>query len=350
MSKYDLSVLIPARNEEWLRHTIEDVLAKRKAATEIIVVLDGEWAVEPLPKYPDVTLHHCPESIGQRAATNLAASLSDAKYILKLDGHCRMGPGFDTVLMSDCAYEDTVIPAQYNLHAFNWKCLKCGIETYQGPKPSHCILVVGSREERIPNPECNGTEFERITVFDRRVPHKLLEAWRFDSELHYQQWGLMTADEAKCKKADVPYRPEAQGDIIEVMSCLGACWFLHRERYWDIDGLDERHGSWGQMGTELACRSWLSGGRLICNRKTWFAHLFRTQSGFQFPYAISHQQTEHAKVYSRDFWRNNRWSKQKYPLSFLLRRFDPIPGWTEAEIKDQEARELKWKPAPILMR
>jgi glycosyltransferase involved in cell wall biosynthesis len=331
MSTYDLSVIIPARNEEWLRHTIEDVLANRRAATEIIVIADGEWPVEPLPDYPDVTLVHHSESIGQRAAINEGARMSQAKYIMKLDAHCRLGPGFDEILMADCAYEDTVVPRQYNMHAFNWKCLKCGIETYQGPKPTRCIVIVGSREERIPNPECNGTEFERITVWEPRW-NKLLEAWRFDSELHYQQWGMFTANEAKCRREGVPYRPEAQGEIIEVMSCLGACWFLHRYRYWDLGGSDEEHGSWGQQGTEIACKSWLSGGRLLCNRRTYFAHLFRTQPGWQFPYTISHTQTEHAKQYSRDFWRNNRWPKAKYPLSWLVRKFWPVPGWEQSDL------------------
>ena len=39
---------------------------------------------------------------------------------------------------------------------------------------------------------------------------------------------------------------------------------------------DEKHGSWGQYGTEWACKSWLSGGKLITTKKTWFGHMFRT--------------------------------------------------------------------------
>ena len=47
----DLSVILPARNEQFLRRTVEDVLANIEADTEIIVVSspqsvhgpDGPW-------------------------------------------------------------------------------------------------------------------------------------------------------------------------------------------------------------------------------------------------------------------------------------------------------------------
>jgi len=39
----------------------------------------------------------------------------------------------------------------------------------------------------------------------------------------------------------------------------------------ELEGLDERHGFWGQFGTEISCKSWLSGGRQVVNKKTWFA-------------------------------------------------------------------------------
>ena len=81
----DLSVLIPARNEMFLKNTVEDVLANIRANTEIIVVADGEWPVESLQVNPRVKLLHNPVSRGQRAATNQAAKLSNAQYVMKLD-------------------------------------------------------------------------------------------------------------------------------------------------------------------------------------------------------------------------------------------------------------------------
>src|SRR3990167_8131857 len=95
----DLSVLIPARQEMWLKATVEDVLAHRQADTEVIVVLDGAWADPPLAQHPDVRIVYQPQPIGQRAATNLAARLSSARYVMKLDAHCAIADGFDAALV-----------------------------------------------------------------------------------------------------------------------------------------------------------------------------------------------------------------------------------------------------------
>ena len=48
----DLSVLIPARNEMFLKNTIEDILTHAEGDTEIIAVLDGAWADPPLHDHP----------------------------------------------------------------------------------------------------------------------------------------------------------------------------------------------------------------------------------------------------------------------------------------------------------
>jgi hypothetical protein len=117
--------------------------------------------------------------------------------------------------------------------------------------------------------------------------------------------------------------------MVETMSLLGACWMMTRKRYWELDGMDESHGSWGQMGTELACKSWLSGGKLLCNRTTWFAHMFRTQKGFGFPYPLSGKQVRRAREHSRWLWEGGNWEKAKYPLSWLVHKFSPVPGWEE---------------------
>jgi len=79
----DLSVLIPARNEMFLRHTVEDLLRNMRADSEILIGLDGQWPVEPIQDHPRVTILYYPESIGQRAITNKLAGMSRAKYVMK---------------------------------------------------------------------------------------------------------------------------------------------------------------------------------------------------------------------------------------------------------------------------
>jgi hypothetical protein len=110
---------------------------------------------------------------------------------------------------------------------------------------------------------------------------------------------------------------------------------MSRERYWQLDGLDEGHGSWGQMGVEVSCKSWLSGGRMVVNKNTWFSHLFRTQPGFGFPYPMSGAAQDKAREYSREMWRwkdieqMSKWDKAVRPLKWLIEKFAPVPGWHE---------------------
>jgi glycosyltransferase involved in cell wall biosynthesis len=299
----DLSILIPARNEMFLKSTVEDILEHSEGDTDIIIVLDGQWADPPIEDNPRITILYHSKSVGQRAATNEAAKLSNAKFVMKVDAHCAFDQGFDVKMMSNCEHDWTVIPEQRNLHVFDWQCNACGHRKYQGPKPTLCE-------------ECNKSEgFEMVIVWEPR-PHTRNRHFRFDKNLHFQYWGA--------------YKKRAgNSDMVETMSLIGACWMMHRERYWELDGMDERHGSWGQMGTEIACKSWLSGGKLLCNRTTWFAHLFRTQRGFGFPYPLSGRDVQNARNHSHWLWYEGNWPKAKYPLSWLVEKFAPVPGWED---------------------
>jgi len=327
-----LSILIPARNEMFLKRTIEDILQNMRGDnTEIIAVLDGQWADPPIPDHPKVTLIYNAESIGQRAATNQAARYSRSKFIMKCDAHCAFDEGFDVKLMETFEYDWTVIPSMRNLHAYNWTCLKCKHEWYQGPTPKKCE-------------KCGSIEgFERKMYWQPRSG-TTNNFMRFDKDLHFQYW------------RDYKSRPEAQGDIVECMSLLGACWMLHRDRYWDLEGMDEEHGSWGQMGTEVSCKAWLSGGKLMVNKKTWFAHMFRTQGeDFGFPYPLSGRQVEQARKRSNEIWKGNKWPKAKRPFSWLIQKFAPIPGWGEEDITAinsngpaEEAPAEETAPVPLV--
>lgn len=292
----NLSVIIPSRNEMFLNYTIKSVLENSDDGTEVIAILDGAWPEVPLEQHPRLKVLYFPTSIGQRAGCNMGAKLSRAKYIMKLDAHCIVDKGFDKVLIDtaqELGREVTQIPKQYNLHAFDWVCPD-GHRRYQGPS-GPCI-------------EC-GKPTTRDILMKPRL-NRMTSRWRFDKDLHFQYWGTKDT-----------------GPYIETMSLLGACWFLDREWYWELGGSDEAHGSWGQQGTEIACKTWLSGGRLITNMKTWFAHMFRTQGGdFSFPYPMRGSDQERARRYSRDLWLNNKWPKAVHNLDWLIKKFNP-PGW-----------------------
>lgn len=325
MDKVDLSILIPARNEEYLALTVDSLLKNIRGNTEILVGLDGAWANPPIVDDPRVTILYHNESVGQRAMTNDLCKLSKAKWVMKIDAHCAVDEGFDVKMMDAMKGHDdwTMIPALYNLHVFNWKCKKCGNEWYQSPTPKHCQLPGEARKD---NPDCdNTTDFEKIIIWKPRLSRRS-ECYRFDTTLHFQYHRQQM-------------RTNQQDDIVETMSAQGSCFMLTREKYWELNICDEDFGSWGQQGTEVACKTWLSGGRLVTNRKTWYAHMFRTQGGdFGFPYPLSGTQVDHARQYSKDLFLENTWEGQIYPLSWLLEKFAPVPDWhtgTDNELLDK---------------
>jgi glycosyltransferase involved in cell wall biosynthesis len=303
-------VIIPARNEMFLAETVENVLENSRADTELIVICDGNWPDPPLQDHPRVTLIHHTESIGQRAATNEGARISQAKYIMKLDAHCAVAEGFDVQLMADCQPDWTLIPTLEKLHAFDWQCMKCGDRTYQGSKPTKCE-----------NKTCEHDDFQMVMVW---LPKKSpTYSWRFDPTMQFKYW------RSHHKRPEWKHAP-----LVETMSCNGPAFFMERERFWELGGMDEAHGSWGQFGTELACKAWLSGGKMVTTRRTWFAHLFRTgnfsrRGESAFPYPLSTVDQERARTYSRELWLNDRWSGAVRPLSWLVERFKPVPGWHE---------------------
>lgn len=299
MRKYDLSILIPSRNEMFVSKTVEELLKNIRGNTEIIVHLDGSWADPGIPDDDRVTIIYSPEPIGQRAGTNKACRLSKAKYVMKLDAHAAVDEGFDVKMMEVMEDDITMVPLMRNLHAFDWVCPD-GHRRYQGPS-GVCK-------------EC-GKHTKRDILWKAKESPKST-AFRFDKTLHFQYWN------------DFKKRPEGKGDLTPTLSLQGSCFMLTREKYWELDICDEKHGSWGQQGTEVACKTWLSGGRVLCNQKTWYAHMFRTQGGdFGFPYHLPGRDVEKARQYSRDLFIGNTYSGAVHDLAWLLQKFYPVPDW-----------------------
>lgn len=310
-----LSVLIPARNEEFLSYTVIDILSHIEADTEIICVLDGNWPSTSIPDDPRITLIYHPISIGQRAATNEAAKIASGKYIMKLDAHCAVCQGFDRILLNDMQDDWTMVPIMKNLHVFDWVC-DCGHRIYQGPHPSGC-------------PVCGNKMEKEIVWIAKDSPNS--KAYCFDSSPHFQYF------------REFNKRPEGKGDLTETMSLQGSCFMMSRGRFFDLEICDESWGSWGSQGIEVACKSWLAGGRVIVNHKVWYAHMFRTQPGFRHPYPLSQGQVDRAKDKAKELFFENKWDKQIKPLSWLVEKFWPVPSWTEDDLAKIKSFNIKRK-------
>lgn len=290
-----LSVIIPALNEIYLEKTIRNVLENAQGEIEIIAILDGY-----IPD-PQIVIHdsrvkfvHNEKSIGQRAAINQGARLAVGKYVMKLDAHCAVGPGFDVILAADCEYDWTVVGRMYNLDVDTWKPKH--FDNY-----THAVRM-GKVHDYIMMCQKDGDKL-RTWYY----PHDA------NKKIHHDNEKVLIDDS---------------------MSLMGCCFFMHKDRFWELDGCDEGHGSWGQQGIEVACKAWLSGGSLKVNKKTWFAHWFRGGGGPGWPYHMSQKQIDHARAYSEDLWLNDKWPKATRKFSWLLDKFNP-PGKEKFYVSSQ---------------
>lgn len=312
----ELSILIPTRNEMFLKNTIEDALRNIEADTEIIAVLDSQWADPPIDQHERVNIIYIPKAIGQRAAANIACKLSKAKYVMKVDAHCSFDKGFDRKMLE--AFKETgdnvtMVPIMRNLWAFDWKCYKCGWKKYQGPTPVKCD-------------QCGDTTKMRRKMMWVGKERPQSRSYCFDPEPHFQYFGEYT------KRPEYKEALEKTG-LTETMSLQGSCFMLARDKYWELNVCDEGLGNWGNQGIEVAVKTWLSGGRVLVNHKTWYAHMFRTQGGdFGFPYDNPGKEVAKTKKRVKNLFWNNKFSKQILPLSWLLEKFWPVPGWKQEDL------------------
>lgn len=297
----DLTVIIPARNEKYLQRTIESVLAASEVDTEIIAICDGYWPDPPIKDHPKVNLIHHSEARGQRPSINEAARIAQGKFLMKLDAHCAVGPGFGRILIEDWKPGWTIVPRMYNLDIETW------------------------RPRFYPDFELAGTH--------GKVHDYMYAGWNHKGELRAQYysgrlwWKL--------------HRRPALLD--ETMCCMGPGWFLSKEDFWKQGGCDENHGHWGQQGIEVSLKAWLSGGALMVDKRTWFAHWFRGGGGPGFPYPISQRSIDQARQYSMDLWLNDKWEGQTRAFRWLVEKFNP-PTWEEVlTLTDPKTVELSEK-------
>ena len=253
----ELSVIVVGNNEMWHARTVQDLIDHTGEQTEIIAVLDGGvWPAEPIPKHPRVQVIYLPDTVGQREATNIGARLSKAKFVAKADGHCAFDDDFDTKMIDFFKEQGdniVAVPVMRNLHAFNWKCYKCGSKWYQGPTPTRCMLQTDMKVE--PNTKCDETrKFKRKMVW---LPRKgtYSVAYCFDS-------GRPSKEKHNNEPPHFQYhaeyktRPEyiegkAKG-CTETMSLQGSFFMSTLENYWKLKLSDGGVGSWGNQGIEVA--------------------------------------------------------------------------------------------------
>lgn len=271
MVKGRVSVIIAGRTEKYFQKTVESTLASATGDIEIIAIVDGD-EIEPYVNFEDsrVKIIRLEKSIGQRAAYNLGVRESTGEYVMKIDAHCLLSKGFDEALKSSCGPKTVVLPEMRRLDVQKW-APKRGGETH--------FMYFG-----------------------------------LDLYCHY--WPQYKS------------RSEAQVEYPEVLTGQGSCWFCTREWNNYIGLLDEKVGSWGNVGIEISLRTWLQGGSQIVNKKVWQAHYFRKDEG-GFPYPMNGRNVARAHKYTWNnyYFKDDAFKNQVRPFRWLMEKFAPIPGW-----------------------
>lgn len=296
-----LSILIPARQEIYLQETVTELLSKASGEIEVIVVLDGYWPPIPLKDNRRLTVVHR-RKMGMRDSINNAAAIARGKYIMKIDAHCLVSEGYDVTLQADCDDNWVVIPRRYSLDDETWS-----VRTFRP----------------IVDYEYLGNPFNRKLMADGR------------EGLHAWVW-----DERVLKRCNIL--------LDENMTFQGSCWFTTRKYFTDvIGGFDSRgYGTFIGEAQELGLKCWLGGGKVMTNKKAWYAHLWKGvpyRTKYKQLYGVgytrmSNTDYKNGNAFTIDYWMNNRWEGRKHDLSWLIERFWPVPSWPE----DRN----KWIPKP----
>lgn len=272
-----LSVIIPSRNEQLLAKTVDDLFAKAKGKIEVIVILDEDD--QKLTSRPHLIIHKKTGKPGMKSAINQGVELASGKYIMKTDAHCMFDEGFDTLLAKNCEDNWIVIPRRYSLKAEDWTI-----------KPNRPIV-------------------------------------------DYEYFVFPFAEVTSVRTGGKWYqRAEDRKELLidETMVFQGSCWFTTKEHYNRIGKLEinpETKDEFILEPEELAFKTWLSGGKVMVNKKTWYAHYHKGNGNRG--YFIDKRTMRTQRIFHINYWMHNKRPGLIHKMEWFIERFMPIPGWPQ---------------------
>lgn len=278
------SVLIPSREEPYLRPTVRDVLSQAVDDVEVIVVLDGWWPDPALDDDPRVRVLHWGTAQGLRPSINAAVQVATGDYLFKLDAHCALAHGYDAVLTAACGETDIVVPAKYSLAPETWTRYR---------EPWHYFYLTWP--------------------------------WGVNDKGEPKFWGLQ----------DRNYGPEYNAPreslrVDDILSYQGSAWMLRRS-YWDRlvpQGMDTARYYYAQEPQELGLKAWLTGGRCRIVKDTWYAHLWKGK-GHKRQFLREKHRWNDAMVWSARHWLLDEEPGLTRTFASLVEQFGPLPGWPD---------------------
>lgn len=275
-----ISIIIPSIDPRFLKKTILDILTKATGDIEIIITLDGHILPEDeIVSDSRVKYIQFPVVKGMRTGINAGVSIAKGEYLMKCDEHCMFAPGFDEILKADCEDNWVVIPRRKRLDPINW-CL---------------------------------TDTDKLDV-----DYEFL-SYPPNLGIKGNVWNERTRERLN--------KPEYLID--DQMSFQGSCYFMTAKHWKWLGGLNEfGYGRFAREAQEVGLKTWLGGGRVVVNKKTWYAHLHKGNT-YGRGYFLSKNEKNRGDAYCNDFWFNNRWEGRIHDLSWLVEKFYPVPHWPE---------------------
>lgn len=172
----------------------------------------------------DIEIIVIKENPNMRNAINEGVAKSSGKYIMKLDAHCMLDEGFDLKLAGDHQENWVQIPRRKRLDAENWKLIESEDIDY--------MYLDSDLKGKINFGKSKDPVFKKILIDDTG-------------------------------------------------SFQGSCWFMTKKYFNKLGLMDEVNfaGS-GQEAQEICFNVWHDGGRVVRNKKTWYAHYHKTSVGF----------------------------------------------------------------------
>lgn len=284
-----LSVIIPSRNiSSWpfTQKTVNDLFEKAVGDIEVIVVLDGYVLNPPLQARENLKIIHNKTSQGMRPAINTGVALAKGKYIMKCDDHCMFAKGYDVALAQDCDYNWLAVPSRYSLDGDNW-------ELGYGPIDYLYLTYPFAKDDQ------------------------------FGYGFHGKKWHGEQGFTGKYF-----YREKQRRDIRidDMLTFQGSLWFMHKYYFYKIGGMQYEGYIDHQEAQEMGFKVWLSGGRCVVNKNTWYAHLHKGAKHGRGYHLLRHKMIQ-SQIYSTDLWMNNRWEGQVRKLKWLIEH----PSWWPLE-------------------
>lgn len=273
-----LSIVIPSRNEIFLKNTIEDVLKNSTGEIEVFPILDGydipenEIVRDERVKYIQLKQQSYTQ---KRHGINLAISLAKGEYVMSLDAHCMVAKGFDTQLAKDHQPDWVQIPRRNRLDAENW-CL----QTQSDNRPP--------------------IDYEYL-MYPGRVGKNGLHGFKWD-ERTLERQNIM---------------------IDDTITFQGSCWFMTKDWFNKCGFMQiEGYTGWGQEAEEIGFKTRFNGGKIKTNKNTWYAHLHK---GVKYGrmYFMSRASVNESNSYCYDYWVN----KHRDFFISVIEQFPNMPNW-----------------------